>query len=73
MKRFAILGALLLVSGLTVAGSADATTQRCRNAQGRFIACPPPAHAAGALPAGITRDRNGRCHGAHGRFVPCPH
>lgn len=75
MKRFDILGALLIVSGLSIAAPADATTtQRCRNAQGRFIACPPPARsAAGALPAGITRDRNGRCHGAHGRFVACPH
>ena len=81
MKRFALFGTAMLVSGLWLAAPAEATTQRCRNPQGHFIACPPPAHAAagapahaaaGALPAGVTRDRNGRCHGAHGRFVPCP-
>ena len=73
MNRFARFGAAILVSGLWLAVPANATTQRCRNAQGRFIACPPPAHVTtSVLPAGVTRDRNGRCHGAHGRFVPCP-
>lgn len=64
MKQLALIGTVLAV----LATPATAATTRCRNAQGRFIAC---AHAPAAPAGGITRDANGRCRQA-GKFVKCP-
>jgi hypothetical protein len=51
IKRFVLLGAAMLVSGVWFVGSAGAASrQRCSNADARFIACPPPA-AGVLLPA----------------------
>lgn len=55
MFRFALaLAAVAMVASPTMAAN------RCRDAKGKFIKCPPPK----AAPAK-------KCRGAHGKFVKC--
>jgi hypothetical protein len=64
MKLIVALAAAALLSAPSIAAP-------CKDAKGKFIKCPPAA-AAAAPAAGITKDKNGRCHAAGGKFVKCP-
>jgi len=68
MKLIIALAAAALLTAPTYAGKA------CRDAQGKFIKCPPAAATAAA--PGVTKDKNGKCHVASGpkkgAFVKCP-
>jgi hypothetical protein len=59
--RHALITAVVLAFSLTAAG-APALAAPCKDAQGRFIKCPPPAPVKPVVV---------RCKDASGRFAKC--
>jgi len=64
----------LAASGI-LAGSTPSIAAPCRDAKGKFTACPKGAPAAAAAPA-VNKDAKGRCHVASGpkkgQLTKCP-
>jgi hypothetical protein len=74
MTRFLFIGATIVGAGLWLAAPANSETQRCRNAQGHFIACPPAHPATTPAPtttAAAARPATQRCRNAQGHFIAC--
>jgi hypothetical protein len=54
-----------LAAVLTLAFAADAQAAACRDAKGKFVACPAPAASA-------AQAKGERCRNAKGKFTACP-
>ena len=63
--------AIALSLGLLAASGASAKAAQCKDAQGKFIKCPPAA-AATATPAPAAKAaKAARCKDAKGKFIKC--
>ncbi len=69
MKLLVAFAAAALLTAPTFAAD------KCRDAKGKFIKCPPAAAAAPSA-GGVTKDAKGKCHIASGpkkgQFTKCP-